>query len=140
MNDNKEELKFKVTQLTKQLTQLKIQQRRLEDRLMRVQHKLEHKSSAYTTGPDQEVAYYQVVKDKIDEHIVITARCATHTKQRQKLLKIAKEHAYDSETSPEISNEVCIVNPKPGHKSLPLLSLSQTRKQSQETTQCIRKK
>ena len=116
MKDKKEDLISKVTQLTKKLTQLGIQKRRLEDRLTRVQRKLEHKSSAYPTDPDQRVAYYQVVKDGDDEHIVIRKRRATHTKQRQQPLKLAKERAYNRETLPEIGDKVRIVNPKPGQR------------------------
>ena len=110
MKGKGESLTSEITHITNQIRQLKLQQQQLEDRLVQVQHELERKPE-HTTH--RGVAHYHIIDDGSTERIVVKAKRPL-IDRRRKSIKAHKEYAYDSVNSPEIGDEVRIVNPKPG--------------------------
>ena len=108
-NSNRESQEDEIQELTSRITQLQIQQQRLERRLTRVQRRIEgervearHKRSR-RTGIDRG-AQPQIVEERHRNNIGVTLTVIQHQRER----------TYDATLEPQIGDRVRIINPRNG--------------------------
>lgn len=101
MNDRDQELDFKIRDITEQLLQLRIQQERLERRLNRIQTGIDERGRGNRGRPDANAQRAERPRNNNNIH---------------RNQNITRETTYNESITPEVGDNVRIINPKQGQE------------------------